>query len=333
MGTRVRSGRRWKARVVTLSAVAVSVLTLFAGRTAVGITTSTWNRDLRHPRGFAVVAAGDIACDPLHPAFNGGRGRGAWCRAAATARVARRLEPDAVLTLGDQQYDDGRGRAYRQSFDVSWGVLRARTFPVPGNHEYWDDGDARGYFSYFGARAGSLGEGWYSFEAGEWHVVALNSNCDRIACGPRSRQVRWLRTDLAANPALCTLAFMHHPLVSSGPHGDDPHLTGALWDTLYAAGVDVALAGHDHLYERFAPLRPDLTKDPTTGIRTFVVGTGGVQHYEVEQRKASSQQVSATTFGVVRLVLRSGSYRWRFVPAAGGDYRDAGTGTCHDPAA
>jgi hypothetical protein len=279
---------------------------------------------------ITVVAAGDVACDPLNPSFNRGKGRGSWCRAAATAAAVDRLAPDAVLALGDLQYDDGRRTAYRKAYQDSWGGFRGHTHPVPGNHEYWSTSGAGGYFDYFGKRAGRRGRGWYSFDVGPWHLVALNSNCDQIACDAGSDQYRWLEADLAASSNVCTLAFMHHPLVSSGPHGDDPPIgSGPLWRLLYRAGVDVALAGHDHLYERFALLRPDGSKDVATGIRTFVIGTGGAQHYGVVDRAAYSQAVDSSSFGVLRLVLWPKAYGWRFFPVAGGTFVDEGTGSCH----
>lgn len=288
----------------------------------------------RHPRVTppSVVAVGDIACDPASSSFNAGRGVRDRCRAAATWKVAAGLDPDAYLILGDAQYDDGRLRAFRESYDLSWGQGRDRTYAAIGNHAYWTP-EARGYFRYFGDRAGAPGEGWYSFDLGQWHLVALNSNCDFVGCEPGSAQYRWLARDLARSAPACTLAFLHHPLLSSGPHGNDESGARPLWDLLYGAGVDVALAAHDHHYERFAPTGSDGRRDAAFGIRTFVVGTGGAQHYWIENVQPASEVRNTRAFGVLRLDLRAKSYRWSFVPAAGATFTDAGSAECHPAAA
>ena len=275
-----------------------------------------------------LVAAGDIACDPQNAMFNDGRGQGNWCLAAKTERLIRRLDPTAVLVLGDSQYDDGRYTAFQRSYDDSWGRQRYRTYAAVGNHEYGIDG-ARGYFKYFGRHAGRDGQGWYSFDLGVWHMVALNSNCTWVGCGRGSSQYRWLKQDLAESTAACSVAFMHHPIASSGPHGDDDSGADPLWRLLYRAGVDVILGGHDHIYERFAPLRPDGDRDTATGMRQFIVGTGGAQLYGIEKERPYSEVRSTDTFGVLRLELRRASYSWRFVPIDDDAFTDQGIGYCH----
>jgi Calcineurin-like phosphoesterase len=281
-------------------------------------------------RGAAtIVAAGDIACDPRNTLFNGGRGSGQFCRAAAVDKVIHALDPDAVLALGDEQYDYGQLKAFRRSYDQSWGRELSRTFPVPGNHEYQISKRAHGYYAYFGSRAGPNAHGWYSVRLGSWRLVALNSNCMAVRCRGGSPQFRWLRHVLASHPSRCTLAFMHHPLVSSGPHGDDEMGARPLWKVLYHFGVDVALVGHDHIYERFAPVNADGVKDKTYGIREFVVGTGGAMHYGITSVHRYSQVHNTTAFGVLQMTLRSGAYDWRFRPAAGATFTDAGKARCH----
>jgi 3',5'-cyclic AMP phosphodiesterase CpdA len=160
---------------------------------------------------------------------------------------------------------------------------------------------------------------WYSYELGAWHVVVLNSNCGPAGgCGSDSPQARWLRSDLAAHPSACTLAYAHHPRFSSGLHGSDETLR-ALWAILRSAGVDVYLAGHDHDYERF---------EPRGALRQFVVGTGGRSLYPFGPRLPGSQAAGNSTYGVLALTLRADGYSWRFVPVAGGTYRDAGSAEC-----
>jgi 3',5'-cyclic AMP phosphodiesterase CpdA len=238
-------------------------------------------------------------------------------------------QPGTVLTLGDTVYDDGSTEQFTRCYLPSWGRFRDRTRPVPGNHDYQTAG-AGGYHGFFGPRAGPPGTGWYSFDLGQWHLVALNSNCAAVGgCQPGSRQERWLRADLNAHPARCTLAFWHHPRFSSGTtHGSDPAV-GGLWLALYQAGADVVLTGHEHNYERFAPLDPSGRVDPATGVREFVVGTGGESHYPLGSPLPGSQARDSGTFGVLRLQLRPLGYDWRFLPAQGGSFKDSGTGACH----
>jgi hypothetical protein len=275
-----------------------------------------------------VAAAGDIACDPTNQLFNGGRGTATWCRAADTRALLQKIDPDVVLPLGDTQYDDGLRWKFRKSYDRSWGRLKSRSRPVVGNHEYWVSSKATGYFSYFGARAGKAGKGWYSYNLGAWHLIALNSNCTIVGCRRGSAQYRWLKRDLRADTSRCTLAYFHHPRFSSGPHGDDPSV-GPFWKLLYRDGAEIILVAHDHIYERFASLRPNGSKDPRTGIRQFTAGTGGAELYWIEHRHHFSKTRNAHTFGVLRFRLRPGSYEWRFVPVAGSSYTDDGEGSCH----
>jgi hypothetical protein len=288
------------------------------------------SEQLARTRGpITVVAAGDIACDPKNSLFRSGRGEGQWCRAGAVRKVIDRARPDLVLALGDEQYDNGRLSAFRNSYGKSWGHELWRTRPVIGNHEYEVDANATGYFDYFGARAGRRGRGWYSFNKGSWHLIALNSNCWTSGCTAGTKQYAWLKADLRVNRTRCTLAYMHHPLVSSGPHGDDEAHAKPLWKLLYRAGVEVVLVGHDHIYERFAQIRPDGAKDVTHGFREFIVGTGGAEHYSIASVHKYSQVRNTTAFGVLRLRLRDASYAWRFLPAAGATFSDSGSDPCH----
>ena len=276
--------------------------------------------------------AGDIACDPLDPRFQGGVGTAHHCRQMDTSRLLldRSVFPrlDAVLTAGDNQYELGSLAAYGGSYDPSWGRLKTITRPAPGNHDYLTR-DAAGYFAYFGVAAGPPGLGYYSFDLGAWHIVSLNSNCGAVGgCGQGSPEVRWLRRDLARSSFRCTLAYWHHPRFSSGDHGSDVSYR-ELWQALYDAKADVVVGGHDHDYERFAPQDPDGRLDLAGGIREFVVGTGGRSLRGFPRLVPNSQARDATTFGVLRLTLRARSYAWSFLPAAAGSFRDSGSAACH----
>jgi hypothetical protein len=234
-----------------------------------------------------------------------------------------------VFTTGDNAYPNGTDAEFKDCYDPTWGRHKARTKPSPGNHDYHTAG-ASGYFNYFGAAAGDLSKGYYSYDLGEWHVVALNGMCKDVGgCGDASPQITWLKQDLASNQKECTLAIWHHPLFSSGDeHGNDPKMKAA-WDTLYAANAELVLNGHDHVYERFAPQTPSAVVDPTNGIREFVVGTGGGSHDGLGTRRANSEVFNDDTYGVLKLTLHPGSYDWQFVPEAGKTFTDSGTNNCH----
>jgi len=247
-----------------------------------------------------LIAAGDIAS----------------CRSSgdeATAALVARI-PGTVAVLGDAVYETGTEQEFHDCY--SWGRFRGRTRAALGNHEY-GTGNADAAIAYFRLPR----RGYYSYELGDWHVVVLNSNCRPAGgCERGSPQQRWLDSDLAAHPARCTVAYMHHPRFSSGLHGSDVTL-GALWATLVRGGADVVLAGHDHHYERFAPFE---------GIRSFVVGTGGRSHYPALWRlsRPKSVALNASTYGVLRLTLRADGYDWRFVPVSGWTFTDSGSSAC-----
>ena len=266
-----------------------------------------------------MIAVGDIAeC--------GSRGDDAT--AAITARLLKATPRATVLTLGDHAYPDGSARAFRQCYHPSWGRFTSRVRPVPGNHDY-QTRDAAGYFAYFGKAAGPRGKGYYSFDLGAWHLVALNSNCDEVGgCGPRSPQGRWLAADLAAHRNTCTLAYWHHPRFSSGEHGSDRDVAG-FWSALQAARADVVLGGHDHDYERFAPQGAD-GRAAATGIREFVVGTGGADQRDFGGRERNSQRRITGTNAVLQLRLTRTGYSWALM-GSGTRALDAGTGTCSTP--
>ena len=206
-------------------------------------------------------AGGSVQTAAAGSAILVGAGDVGWCGtpwAAATAKIVAGIA-GTVIVPGDVAYPNGSRSDFARCYDPTWGAFKARTRPAPGNHEYYTKGAAP-YFAYFGSRAGPAGKGWYSYDAGTWHVVVLNSDCEFVGCGVGSVQERWLKADLAAHPTACTIAYFHHPRFSSGPHGSDPR-TDAFWRDLYAAGAELIVNGHDHDYERFAPQTPDGVAD------------------------------------------------------------------------
>ncbi|MFB3738350.1 MAG: metallophosphoesterase [Candidatus Velamenicoccus archaeovorus] len=259
-----------------------------------------------------ITAAGDIASggEPSEPQIR-------------TARLVRSIGPTAALTLGDNQYPDGALADFESSYDPTWGRFTSITRPVPGNHDYHIAG-ADGYFDYFGPRAHRSHGGYYSYDLGDWHLVAVNSGTGAIS----DRQLRWVRRDLRRSQARCELAYWHHPRWSSGSqHGSDEDMA-ALWRVLFRAGVDVVLNGHEHDYERFAPLTPTGRRAPRTGIREFVVGTGGAGPYGFGDPISGSQVRITGAYGVLEMTLHPDGYRWEFV-RTGGKILDGGRHACH----
>lgn len=261
-----------------------------------------------HLTGDVLLAAGDIA-DCKSPG------------ASLTATLLDHLS-GPILAVGDLAYPDGSDQDFAQCYHKAWGRHKNRIYPVPGNHEYRTH-NAAGYFNYFGERAHPP-DGYYSFNLGSWHIIALNSNID-ISKG--SPQELWLRADLAANKNVCKLAFLHHPVVSSGWHGATPTLQAVRQDFSHAR-VSVVISGHDHHYERFAPLEPDNTMSYRHGTRFFVVGTGGAERYPTLFSTTGSEAASSGRWGVLKLTLRRAAYDWEWLPVEPADFKDSGTGTC-----
>lgn len=271
-----------------------------------------------------IVSVGQLTQDTV---ILVGAGDIADCGSDGDEQTARLLDsiPGTIFTAGDNAYSDGAPSEFAGCYNPSWGRHKTRTRPSPGNHDFRS---SRGgpYYRYFGAHAGDPGLGYYSFDLGAWHVISLNSNIGMKAGSP---QERWLRADLAATRAKCVIAYWHHPrFSSSNGHGNDPSTT-PLWRALYESGADIVLGGHDHTYERFAPQTPDGRADPERGIREFVVGTGGADHYGFDSAEPNSEVRNGDTWGVLKLTLMPDAYRWQFVPVAGKTFSDSGSGRCH----
>ncbi len=256
-----------------------------------------------------------------------GAGDIADCKSDGDEQTALLLDsmPGTVFTAGDNVYRSGLPTEFGACYAASWGRHTARTRPSPGNHDYRSV-EAGPYYSYYGAQAGDSGRGYYSYDLGAWHIVSLNSNIRMKAGSP---QERWLRADLAATTARCVLAYWHHPRFSSGTkHGNAPKTT-PLWQALYDHGAEVVIAGHEHNYERFAAQTPSGAADPDRGVREFVVGTGGADHYPFGPPIANSEVRNGDTWGVLKLTLLPDAYHWQFIPVAGRTFSDSGRSTCH----
>ena len=276
-----------------------------------------------------MIAVGDIG-------VCGAKGDEATARlvdSLLTADSAARVQ-SLVVTIGDNAYPSGLEGArnyFPRCFGPSWGTPRIMSVihPSPGNHDY-DSGSGAPYFEYFGERAGPPGKGYYSFEAGDWHVISLNSELyfGRGSPAEAREQEDWLRKDLSAHRKPCTLAYFHRPQFSSGSHKGTPEMQ-ALWSILYDADVDLILNGHEHDYERFLPQTPAGAVDSARGIPQFVAGTGGGSLRDIRSRLAPNSVVQIQGhYGVLKLALGAGEYRHAFLDTEGRVW-DAGSGKCH----
>ena len=244
----------------------------------------------------------------------------------SAAALVERLAPDAVFTAGDNVYTNGTATEYANCYDPTWGRFKAKTHPAPGNHDYNTSG-ATGYYGYFGALAGDPTKGYYSYDLGAWHLIALNGE---ISTSAGSAQEVWLKADLAASTKTCTMAYIHRPRFSAGYHGSNSSMQ-PLWQDLYDAGAELYIAGHNHDYERFAPQDANGVADPVKGIREFVVGTGGAgsEAWSTTPPIANEEVWANPTWGVLKLTLYPTSYTWQYIPVAGDSFTDSGSGSCH----
>jgi peptidoglycan/xylan/chitin deacetylase (PgdA/CDA1 family) len=298
-----------------------------------------------------IGSAGDIACDPTAPAYNNGLGVPPDCVASKTVGLLTGI--DAVLPLGDDQYECGGLSAFEQAYGPTWGVKRAITYPVPGDKDWSTTGGTdcpttpgAGYQQYFSSSGGVYGSplppvvnvsdtsAYYSYNLGSWHVIALNTSpCvlnDPGFCAAGSAQDLWLQNDLAHDTARCTIAYYQNPRwnsAASGSGGDDT--MQQLWQDLYNGGADVALNGDSHWYERFAPLNAAGAVDNTRGVREFIVGTGGAALDTPGAEVPTSQVLNNSTHGIIKMTLHNGSYDWSFVNDGESSFTDSGTASCH----
>jgi len=227
--------------------------------------------------------------------------------------------PGTIFAVGDNAYDRGTLSEFTNCYDPTWGRYKDRIKPVPGNHEYLTSG-ASGYFQYFNNIPS-----YYAYTLGSWRIYALNSEID---VSTSSEQVKWLQADLATNPSQCVLAYWHRPRWSSGTHHGSDETFQTLWQILSAAGAELVINGHEHNYERFAPMNAAGQAD-SLGLREFVVGTGGRDLYDFGRILPNSEVQNDTSFGVLNFTLRPTGYDWQFVPAAGSTFTDSGSTECH----
>jgi hypothetical protein len=272
-----------------------------------------------------VMAASDIICDSLTTTSSG-------CQQMAASQVAVDQHPNAVIIAGDLCHTPS-ANCFTNFYGPSWGRLNSITHPATGNHEYLVSG-AVYYFDYWNGvgsangPAGNRNQGYYSYDIGAWHIIALNSQCSQAGgCNAGNPQYIWLQQDLQSHPNTCTLAYYHIPLFSSGGRANNN--MKQIYTLLYTMNVDVVLNGHDHIYERFAPQNPNGQADAARGVREFIVGTGGANHTSIATVQPNSELRNTDTFGALKLTLHPESYDWKFMPVAGKTFTDSGSGTCH----
>lgn len=301
------------------------------------------------PDPVTLVAAGDIACEPGDPNASATR-----CRHAGTSDRVLALAPDAVATLGDTQYAHTTAAelAAPGAYNDTWGRFKSITRPAVGNHEYEGNPErdsADGYYGYFGAAAGDPAKGYYAYDVGDWRAIVLNTgaldytlrsdnaladDCHPVSCDADSPQVTWLRDELASLPPdKCVVAYWHHPRYDSLTRYSFDELA-PIYDALYDGGAELALTGHDHSYERFAPMTADNTVDASFGVRQFIVGIGGKDRRFVDpdapatgsELRESNEPVDL--YGVLELELKPTGYEFRLVGEYG-EVRDQGSNSCH----
>lgn len=279
---------------------------------------------------LVAAIAGPTAAKPRNVLIAGDIAKGtADSGEALTARLIESRK-GLVITAGDNAYDSGTLAEFEAYYEPTWGRFLNRTRATPGNHEYYTPG-ARGYYDYFGWRAGPDRRGYYSFKVGSWRIYALDSEaCETsVGCGPGSPQFTWLKQKLARHGARCSMAVFHTPLFSSGYHGNEPRVR-PLYRLLYKAGAELIVNGHEHDYERLAPARPDGTVDRKKGVQQIIAGTGGAPLRAKGAREARHSRVfSDEAWGVLKVQLRKRSYTWKFLPVEGETFTDRGTRRCH----
>lgn len=272
------------------------------------------------PGTVRLIGAGDIGnCDEAYDSLT----------AVVIEKYLAKWPGAAVFTLGDNAKPNGTAADYANCYDPTWGPFKPLTRPALGNHDY-DTGTADAAFDYYGDLLGTRGLGYYSYDAGSWHVIVLNTNIEYVSASAGSPQETWLKNDLAVNTKQCILTMWHHPRFYSTTHstwGLSPR-SYQFWVDLYAAGATLTLNGDQHQYERYAPQDPDGNADPR-GLREFIVGTGGDWANSQPTMIAPNSQVQkGMMYGVMELLLGDGWYHWNYMPIPGKTFSDSGTANC-----
>lgn len=270
---------------------------------------------------FVLAAAGDIADQCTASSSS--------CIHPKTAALVGQINPAAVITMGDNQYDDAHIEDFTNYFDKTWGKYKSIMHPVPGNHETYDHTPLGAYKQYFGKIATPNGKTYYSWEMGNWHFVAIDStefSPGLTANAVSDEQLNWIKQDLASNTKPCVAAYYHHPRFSSGDHGDNPNMV-ELWETLVQNKVDLVLNGHDHHYERFYPQNAAGGKD-VNGPVQIIGGSGGKTLYPPNAPHSATAKL-LETYGVVKLNMSDNAFSTQLIGLNGTTLDSSPTYTCH----
>ncbi len=260
---------------------------------------------------FVVAAAGDGA--------DGGPS------ASSVASLISSLNPNLFLYLGDV-YEQGSVAEFYNWYGTqgaNFSQLNAITDPTIGNHEYGNSSGGAGYFDYWNNIPS-----YYSFNAGGWHFISLNSNAAHIAVNAGSAEYTWLQQDLAANASACTIVYYHHPLFDIGPEGATTAMSD-IWALMAQYGVSIVLNGHDHDYQRWEPLDGSGNPSPT-GITEFVAGMAGHGLQTItgsDSRVVYWNDTVPQAFGVVKLELNPDGAAFYYINTSG-MVLDSGTIAC-----
>lgn len=352
----------------TKAAICVVTVLLMVSMTASSLSMAMPSQE---SNSYTVFAVGDIGLDQL-PRPNTNR-----YQYDKVAQLILDNDPDSFLMLGDGQHNDGEIEDYQAYYDTFFSPLKDITYPVTGNHDYYVSDTADGYFEYFGTLENcavpdlvlketyeEVNLGYYSFDIGTWHIIALNSylphQCNLTddlmpEDGSAARvQYDWLKEDLAAHSGdeyTGTIALMHHPLYDwelyykcEWINWFDLDTQVHMWELFFEYGVEMVLSGHNHNYQRWAPQDPYGNYNPD-GVRQYVVGTGGAYlwHFPPEipldqvgdyphgipvETLNNLEHTESDHFGALDLTLNEDGYEFAFV-TVDGVILDEGAVTCN----
>ena len=278
------------------------------------------------------MGAGDISADPSTTTTAD----------LATSEILIQANPPTVFTTGDNQYQLGQIEDFTDpdGYAGSWGraVLRSKTCPTVGNHEYGDPlpGPA-GYLAYFKppcphqpdieyarTSAGTVIPTVYAFRpapGSAWWGYVLDSECNHTGwepgpdCSRYGNQLNWFRSHMAAHPTTCRIVFYHHPRFGNGaPYGDDSQVYWLYAVAASGGRASLIINGHNHAYERLTSMTVTGAIDTSyTAPRSITVGTGGASLIAFSRpTRTGTRYRDASHYGVLRITLGNGSWATEF---------------------
>jgi Calcineurin-like phosphoesterase len=260
---------------------------------------------LTEPIGFRTAPRADEGAVVRFSVF-GDSGSGGATQLAVRDQIAA-VPFDLLLHTGDIAYEAGSLAQFESNFfGVYAGLLKSLpAFPVPGNHEYRTDsaGPFVEVFDLPDNHVPGAGERWYSFDWGDVHFVALDT--ERLG----TLQIAWLEQDLTNNRRPWVVAFLHRPPYSSGEHGGASNVEAAFVPLFERHHVPIVFSGHDHDYERTLPIN---------GVTYVVTGGGGKGTRDVGTSAFTARSESILHF--VAAEIRDNSLHLRAIDEAGNEF-------------